>query len=60
MAQDKEELKPHDFPIRTEQEKLKTDTGKPVGTAESDRLAEEIADRLNEHAHREDEDRWSA
>lgn len=60
MANDKDELKPDDFPIKTEQEKLKTESGKPVGTAASGRLAEDIADRLNEHADREEQDRWSA
>jgi hypothetical protein len=53
-------LKPNDFPIETEEEKLKTRTGKTVGSATSKELAENVADHLNEHAHREEEDRWSA
>jgi len=58
--QDKpEELKPDDFPIQAEQEKLKTKDGETIGTAASEPLAEHIADRLNEHAYVEEQDRWS-
>ena len=55
----KDALKPNDFPIETDEERLKTQTGKTVGSAASKELAENVADRLNEHAHREEEDRWA-
>lgn len=54
------ELKPDDFPIETDKDKLKTHKGEPVAEAETEQIAHEIADRLNEHAHREEQDRWSA
>ena len=53
-------LKPDDFPIEVEDQKLRTQKGKPVATAASDKLADQIAEQLNEHAHREEQDRWSA
>ena len=55
----KDVLRPNDFPIETEEEKLKTQTGKIVGSAASKELAENVADRLNEQAHSEEEDRWA-
>jgi hypothetical protein len=54
-----QQLTPDDFPIETEDEKLKTQKGQTVATAKSEKLAEHIAERLNEQAHREEEDRWS-
>jgi hypothetical protein len=56
---DKPALKPNDFPIETDEKKLKTQTGETVGSAASKELAENVADRLNEQAHREEEDRWA-
>ena len=54
-----EPLKPHDFPISTEKNKLITDEGKEVAEATSPRVAEDIAERLNEDAARKEEDRWT-
>ncbi|MEY9182541.1 hypothetical protein ABIG06_004123 [Bradyrhizobium sp. USDA 326] len=54
------ELKPDDFPIVADKDKLKTHKGEHVAEAESEQIADEIADRLNEHAHQEEQDRWSA
>ncbi|MDA9543991.1 hypothetical protein ACVWYQ_006487 [Bradyrhizobium sp. USDA 3397] len=53
-------LTPDDFPIEVDKDKLKTHKGEPVGSAETEQIADEIADRLNEHAHQEEQDRWSA
>ena len=53
-------LKPDDFPIEADKDKLKTQKGEPVASAETEEIADEIADRLNEHAHQEEQDRWSA
>jgi hypothetical protein len=55
----KDALKPADFPIETDEAKLKTQTGKTVGSAASKELAENVADRLNEQAQKEEEDRWA-
>jgi len=53
-------LKPDDFPVEAEDQKLKTRKGERVATAETEELADQIAERLNEHAHHEEQDRWSA
>jgi hypothetical protein len=52
-------LEPNDFPVETDNETLKTQNGKKIASAVSEPLAEHIAERLNEQAHREEEDRWS-
>ncbi|KRQ01397.1 hypothetical protein AOQ72_07925 [Bradyrhizobium yuanmingense] len=53
-------LRPDDFPIEADKDRLKTHKGEPVASAETEQIADEIADRLNEQAHREEQDRWSA
>ncbi|MCA1376394.1 MULTISPECIES: hypothetical protein [unclassified Bradyrhizobium] len=53
-------LRPDDFPIEADKDKLKTHKGEPVASAETEQIADEIADRLNEQAHQEEQDRWSA
>ncbi|MDA9495491.1 hypothetical protein [Bradyrhizobium sp. CCBAU 11361] len=53
-------LKPDDFPVEVDDQKLKTQKGKPVATAETEELADQLAERLNEHAYQEEHDRWSA
>ena len=53
-------LTPDDFPIEADKDKLRTHKGDPVASAESEEIADQIAERLNEHAHREEQDRWSA
>ena len=52
-------LNPNDFPVEADNEALKTHKGKKIASAASGPLADEIAERLNEQAHREEEDRWS-
>ncbi len=54
------ELTPDDFPLEAEKDKLRTHKGEPVASAESEQIADELAERLNEQAHREEQDRWSA
>ncbi|WP_199198391.1 hypothetical protein [Bradyrhizobium sp. MOS002] len=49
----------NDFPVEVEKTTVKTNTGKPLAEAESEPVAEEIADRLNEQAYREEHERWS-
>jgi hypothetical protein len=49
-----------DFPVKVERNKLKTKTGEPIATAESEKKAEDVADRLNHDAWRRHEDNWNA
>ena len=55
-----DDLAPDDFPVHAERTELKTQDGEKIAEAKSKKLAEEIAQRLNEQAQREEEDRWSA
>ncbi|MCP3395035.1 hypothetical protein NLM27_40535 [Bradyrhizobium sp. CCGB12] len=59
MTQDSP-LKPDDFPVKVENQKLRTQKDEPVAVAETPELADQVAKRLNEHAHQEEQDRWSA
>ena len=53
-------LTPDDFPIEADKDKLRTLKGEPVASAKSEQIADQLAERLNEQAHREEQDRWSA
>ena len=53
-------LKPDDFPVEVDDRKLKTQKGEQVATAETEGLASQIAEKLNEQADQEEQDRWSA
>jgi hypothetical protein len=57
---DKDQLKPDDFPLQTDHDKIKRQDGKPVAETESEDMAHEIAERLNSEEHRREEDKWSA
>ncbi|WP_441236666.1 hypothetical protein [Bradyrhizobium sp. 930_D9_N1_4] len=52
-------LHPNDFPVEADKTTVKTSTGKPLADAESEPVAEEIADRLNEQAYHEEHEKWS-
>ena len=52
-------LKPKDFPVHANQDKIVTDTGEPVAGARDRETAEDVADRLNSDHAREEEDRWA-
>jgi hypothetical protein len=56
----KSKLDDDDFPVKVEQDKIKTRSDEPVATAENKETAEEIAERLNDDAFRRHEDNWSA
>jgi hypothetical protein len=49
-------LKPDDFPVEVEGEKLVTADGKPIAKAKTPVVAEDIADRLNEDDYRKEQD----
>jgi len=53
-------LKPDDFPVEVEGEKLVTADGKVIAKARTPAVAEDIADRLNEDDYRKEQDKWSA
>jgi hypothetical protein len=53
-------IQPSDFPVEVDKNELKTSKGEPIATAKNQPLAEDVADRLNEQAYREEHDRWSA
>jgi hypothetical protein len=55
----KSPLKPNDFPISTDKNKLVTDEGMEIADATSPPVAEDIAERLNEDAERREQDRWA-
>jgi hypothetical protein len=59
MAKEKP-LKPDDFPIEADDKKLKTNKGKSIASTESEAIADDLAERVNEQADREEHDRWSA
>jgi hypothetical protein len=59
MAEDKT-LKPDDFPVHAEQEKIVKNRGETVADVCDNKTAEDIAERLNENEHQREEDRWSA
>jgi hypothetical protein len=52
-------LKPDHFPIEADGKKLRTNKGKPVASAESEEIADDLAERANEQADREEHDRWA-
>jgi hypothetical protein len=56
----KKPLRPEDFPVDVEGQKIKTQDGTPIADAESPAVAAEIAERLNEDEARREEDKWSA
>jgi hypothetical protein len=59
MADD-EPLKPEDFPVHTNQNKIVKNDGKIIVEARTKKTAEDVAERLNAEEDRREEDRWSA
>ena len=59
MADD-EPLKPKDFPIHTNRKKVVRNDRKTIAEARTEKIAEDIAERLNAEEDRREEDRWSA
>jgi hypothetical protein len=56
---DKEQLKPNDFPVHTEKNKIVKPDGKDIAEARTPKIAEEVAERLNAEEGRREEDRWA-
>jgi hypothetical protein len=59
MADD-EPLKPNDFPVQANQKRLVKNDGKTIAEARTEKIAEDVAERLNAEEDRREEDRWSA
>ncbi len=53
-------LKPEDFPVEADKNKLRTQNGRYIASAENESIAADMANRINEQAYREEQDRWSA
>lgn len=60
MSAAKKPLKPDDFPVHTQGEKVKKQDGGPVAEADDPAVAEDVAERLNDDEARREEDKWSA
>ena len=66
MADDKspksenDPLKSEDFPVHAEQKKIVRNDGKTIAEARNEKIAEDVAERLNSEEDRREEDRWSA
>ena len=60
MSTSKKPLKPGDFPVIAEGQKIKKQDGKPIANTEDPDLAADVAERLNDDEARREEDKWSA
>jgi hypothetical protein len=60
MAEPQEQLTPADFPLHSDQRKVRGQDGKPIADTDNEKMAGEIADRLNADEERREEDKWSA
>ena len=60
MANDDAPLKPEDFPVHSDKNRILTTNGRPVAKASDEKTADEVAKRLNAEEERREEDRWSA
>ena len=56
---EKEHLKPDDFPVHTEQKKIVKSDGKAVAEANTPKIAEDVAQRLNADEDHREQDRWA-
>jgi hypothetical protein len=60
MSSSRKPLKPDDFPLHAEGDKIKKRDGEPVANTDDPATASDLADRLNEDEDRREEDKWSA
>ena len=60
MSTSKKPLKPDDFPVHVEGDKIKKQDGTPVAETEDPAFAADFAERLNDDEARREEDKWSA
>ena len=60
MSTSQKPLKPDDFPVTAEGQKIRKQDGKPAANTEASDLAADVAERLNDDEARREEDKWSA
>jgi hypothetical protein len=60
MSTSSKPLKPDDFPLHVEGDKIKKQDGKTVAKTDDPTVATDVADRLNEDEDRREQDNWSA
>lgn len=60
MSTSSQPLKPDDFPLHVEGDKIKKQDGQPLAITKDPATAADIADRLNEDEDKREQDRWSA
>ncbi|MGJ4889826.1 hypothetical protein [Bradyrhizobium sp. HKCCYLR20261] len=60
MTEQGEQLKPKDFPLEAEKDRVCRRDGKPIAQTDTDSMAHEIAERLNADEDRREEEKWSA
>ena len=60
MSTSKKPLKPDDFPVNAEGQKIKKQDGTPIANTEDPAVAADVAERLNDDEARREEDKWSA
>jgi hypothetical protein len=53
-------LDPDDFPLRTDDKKIRKQDGTPIAEAPNPAVASDVAERLNEDESRREEEKWSA
>jgi hypothetical protein len=56
---EKKALDPNDFPVVADGKALVTQDGTAIAIAQTESIADDIANRLNENASRKREDRWA-
>jgi hypothetical protein len=60
MSTSKKPLKPDDFPVHVEGDKIKKQDGTPIAQTKDTTVAADVAERLNDDEARREEDKWSA
>ena len=60
MSTSKKPLKPDDFPVNAEGQKIKKQDGTPIANTEDPAVAADVAERLNDDEARREDDKWSA
>ena len=59
MPKDDKPLEPEDFPLRAERKKIVKNDGEPIAEARNEKIADEVAERLNVEENIREEDRWA-
>jgi hypothetical protein len=60
MSASKKPLRPDDFPVNADGQKIKKQDGTPIANTEDPAVAADVAERLNDDEARREEDKWSA